>query len=178
MPIREFRYQWNRGGDVSPHVSREVDKSRVAPPAAQTRGLEGRHGSMMACSSASSVSWRDRPAPPHPRAPPQPGRLTTGWALGHVIGAPPFDIGLLSHSLERRAPSVVVPYSFAQTGRGRARADEGHPAPGDGASVSWLDACLGLGPGPSLPCFLDLVDWTWEAETACLRPSQRRETGP
>lgn len=108
---------------MNPHVSIEVDKSRVAPPAAQTRGLEGRHGSMMACSSASSVSWRDRPAPPHPRAPPQPGRLTTGWALGHVIGAPPFDIGLLSNSLERRAPSMVVPYSLAQTGR--ARASEG-----------------------------------------------------
>lgn len=133
---------------------------------------------MMACSSASSVSWRDRPAPPHPRAPPPPGRLTTGWALGHVIGAPPFDIGLLSHSLERRAPSMGVPCSLAQTGRGRARADEGHPAPGDGALVSWLDACLGLGPDPSPPFCLDLVDWTWEAETACLRPSQRRETGP
>lgn len=127
------------------------EKPRVAPPAAPTRGSEGRHGSMMACSSASSVSWRDRPAPPHPRAPPQPGRGRLGSR--HAIGAPCPDICLLSSTLERsplrasRMRRILLP----NRATARARADAGHAAPGDGASVSWLDACLGLGPDPSLP---------------------------
>lgn len=116
--------------------------SRVAPPAAQARGFEGRHGSMMACSSASSVSWRDRPAPPPPV--PLHNRGAEDVAPGHVIGAPCPDICLLSSTLERR---ILLP----NRATARARADGGHAAPGDGASVSWLDACLGLGPDPSLP---------------------------